>query len=78
MLTAVLTCQQSTCKCSVSSIREVHDNCKGGRRNEEDVGNKHEPEPVPSTTKAHAAYKTAKLLFHAQVLACVMNTVLSP
>jgi hypothetical protein len=42
------------------------------------VGNKHEPEPVPSTTKAHAAYKSVKLLFHTQALACVMNTVFSP
>jgi hypothetical protein len=65
-------------KCSVSSIRELHNNCNGGRSNEQDVGNKHESEPVPSTTKAHAAYKTIKLLFHAQEFACVMSKVFSP
>jgi hypothetical protein len=65
-------------KFSVPNISELCDDCKGGRSNKKDAGNKHKPEPIPSTTEAHAAYKTVKLLFLHSALACFTNTVFSP
>jgi hypothetical protein len=52
--------------CGISSIDELCDDCEGGGSGEEDEeGDEHEPEPVPSFTEAHAAFETVKSFFYA-------------
>jgi hypothetical protein len=50
--------------CGVTSIDELCDDREGGGSGEEE-GDECEPEPVPSFTEAHTAFKTVKSFFYA-------------
>jgi hypothetical protein len=51
---------------SIYSSNELCKECVGGRSTkEEEEGDKHEPEPLPSFTMVHTAYGTLKSFFYA-------------